>query len=49
VGLSQPAASALVAAMQRAGALAEITGKRRNRVFAFKEYLSLFKERDKRS
>lgn len=48
VGLTQPAAAALVRAMQEAGVLEETTGKRRYRVFAFSEYLALFKERERR-
>ncbi len=48
IGLSQPAASALVTAMQAAGVLREITGQRRNRVFEFNQYLALFEERGKR-
>lgn len=49
VRLTQPAAAALVRAMQEAGVLEETTGKRRYRVFAFREYLALFKERDQRT
>jgi Fic family protein len=48
-GLSQPAAGGLVRAMQAAGVLVETTGQRRNRIFAFRDYLALFKDRDKRS
>jgi Fic family protein len=47
-GLSQPAANSLVAAMVDAGILAEVTGRKRNRVFRFEEYLSLFAEREQR-
>ncbi len=48
VDLSQPAAAALVTAMQAAGVLREITGHQRNRVFAFDQYLALFQEREDR-
>jgi Fic family protein len=47
-GLSHPAANSLVAAMVDAGILAEVTGRKRNRVFRFEEYLSLFAEREQR-
>ena len=46
--ISQPAANALVAKMETLGILRETTGQRRNRVFKFGEYLSLFAERDQR-
>ncbi len=48
VALTQPAAAALVRAMQEAGVLEEATGKRRYRGFAFKAYLALFGERNRR-
>jgi Fic family protein len=47
--LSQPAAAALVDRMRHAGILTEMTGRRRNRLFRFRAYLDLFKERDARS
>ncbi len=46
--LSQPAANALTNAMEEAGVLREITGKKTYRVFAFHRYLDLFEERDQR-
>jgi Fic family protein len=49
VQLSQPAAAALVARMEDAKVLSEITGGRRNRVFSFEEYLLLFGERGDRT
>lgn len=49
LGLSQPAALALVDAMTSAGVLEEVTGLRRNRIFEFREYLKLFTERERRS
>jgi len=48
LGLSQPGANALVGRMETLGILRETTGRRRNRVYAFSEYLSLFEERDQR-
>jgi Fic family protein len=48
LGLSQPAALALVNAMVRVGVLEEVTGMRRNRIFEFREYLRLFAERARR-
>jgi Fic family protein len=42
VGLSQPAASSLVNALEREGILEERTGRKRHRVFAYREYLDLF-------
>lgn len=44
-GLSQPAANALVNAMEEIGILQEITGKQTYRIFAFQEYMQLFQER----
>jgi len=46
--LSQPAALALVDALVGAGVLREATGRRRNRIFHFREYLTLFAERGRR-
>ena len=46
--LSQPAAAALVATMQSRGILREVTGRRRNRIFEFTQYLALFGERARR-
>ncbi len=40
--VSQPTASALVRDLQGLGVLAEITGKQRNRIFAYRDYLDLF-------
>jgi Fic family protein len=48
LGLSQPAALALVNAMVGVGVLEEVTGMRRNRIFEFREYLRLFAERARR-
>lgn len=42
LGVSQPTASGLVNELASLGILEEITGKRRNRRFAYKEYLDLF-------
>jgi Fic family protein len=39
--VSQPTASALVRALTEIGILTELTGKRRNRVFAYLAYLDL--------
>lgn len=47
--LSQPAANALTTALAEVGILKELTGQRRNRVFMFETYLSLFEERGRRS
>jgi len=46
--ISQPAALGLVDAMTQAGVLREVTGKRRNRIFQFHQYLALFTERGRR-
>ena len=48
LGISQPAALALVDAFQEASMLREVTGMRRNRIFEFRDYLKLFEERDQR-
>ena len=45
LSVSQPAALALVNKMVDIGLLQEITGRRRDRVFQFREYLELFGER----
>ena len=47
-GLSQPAANALANALEDAGVLREITGRKSYRVFGFDRYLQLFRERDDR-
>jgi predicted transcriptional regulator len=47
-GLSQPVANALTNAMEEAGVLREMTGKKTYRVFGFDRYLQLFQERDVR-
>lgn len=47
--VTQPTASSLVARFVEIGILEEITGKQRNRMFAYRDYLNLFpgsKERD---
>lgn len=41
-GVSQPTASALIRDLERVGILRELTGRRRNRVFAYGAYLALF-------
>jgi Fic family protein len=46
--LSQPAALALVDALVDAGVLREASGRRRNRIFEFRDYLALFAERGRR-
>jgi Fic family protein len=46
--LSQPAALALVDALVDAGVLREASGRRRNRIFEFRDYLALFAERARR-
>lgn len=48
LALSQPAAAALVSRLQDTGVLTEMTGRRRNRLFRFRAYLDLFKEREER-
>ena len=40
--VSQPTADRTIAELQRLGILHELTGKRRNRVFYFKDYYQLF-------
>jgi class 3 adenylate cyclase len=42
IDVSQPTASALVRELAEIGILSELTGKQRNRVFAYSEYLMLF-------
>jgi Fic family protein len=42
LGVSQPAASGLVSDLAGAGILHEMTGKKRNRLFGYREYLDLF-------
>lgn len=41
LGVSQPTASSLVAALEELGLLRELTGRQRYRVFAYSEYLDL--------
>jgi Fic family protein len=45
---SQPAAAALVNAMEKEGILWELTGRRRDRIWEFRPYLRLFRERESR-
>lgn len=40
--VSQPTASALVRDLEKTGILRELTGKKRNRIFAYRDYLDLF-------
>ena len=42
LGFSQPTADRLLADLSTLGIIHEMTGKRRNRVFYFKEYYNLF-------
>jgi Fic family protein len=42
LGVSQPTASGLVNALADAGLLLELTGRKRDRLFAYREYLDLF-------
>lgn len=42
LGVSQPTASALVRKMAEIGVLREISGRRRNRVYSYPQYLGLF-------
>ncbi len=48
LALSQPAALRLVDAMVELGVLVEVTGRRRDRIFEFRDYLKLFTERARR-
>ena len=48
LGYSQPAAAAMVSALEKAQVLVEITGRRRDRVFEFRPYLRLFSDRSAR-
>ncbi len=41
LGVSKPTAQKALAALQAAGVLREITGKRRDRVYAYHEYLQV--------
>jgi Fic family protein len=43
LGASTNTAAALIADMVSFGVLVEVTGQRRNRLFAFKGYLNLFR------
>lgn len=43
-GLSFPAAAAAMDALEELGVVRELTGKKRNRVFAYSEYLRLLSE-----
>jgi Fic family protein len=47
--LSQPSANKLVTALTQMNVLKEFTGRRRDRLFMFRRYLGLFKERKRRS
>jgi Fic family protein len=42
LGISQPTADRMISEFQKLGILHELTGRRRNRVFYFKEYYQLF-------
>jgi Fic family protein len=42
IDVSQPTASGLVNELAKAGILREMTGKKRNRLFGYREYLDLF-------
>jgi Fic family protein len=46
--ISQPAANSLVAVLETEGLLVETTGFGRNRIFAYQDYLALFRERGDR-
>lgn len=48
LALSQPAALKLVNVLVDAGILVELTGRQRNRVYEFHDYLKLFRERQER-
>lgn len=47
--VSQPTASALVRDLVDLGVLGELTGKQRNRIFYYREYLNLFPGAEERS
>lgn len=49
LGVSQPTASALVRELEDLRIVEEITGKQRNRVFAYRDYLELFPGADSRA
>ena len=42
VGVSQPTANAILSRFEASGVLREVTGQRRNRVYRYDEYLTLF-------
>jgi len=44
IGVSQPTANAILSRFEASGILREITGQRRNRVYRYDDYLSLFDE-----
>lgn len=44
IGTSYPAANVLVAGLKRLGILHEITGRKRNRHFLYRDYLDLFRD-----
>jgi len=44
LGVTHTSANSLIAAFQRAGILVEITGRRRNRRFAYEPYIQLFRD-----
>ena len=48
-GVSQPTASALVKDLARIGILTELTGRRRDRLFAYSRYIDLFPGASERS
>lgn len=48
LGISSPAANSLVGQLEDMGLLIETTGYKRNRIFAYKDYLDLFQEREQR-
>ena len=43
-GLSYPGASGGIGTLERLGVVRELTGKRRNRLFGYKDYLSILEE-----
>jgi len=49
LGVTQPTANSLTAALEERALLEETTGFRRNRRFEYSEYLNLFSERDRRN